>query len=533
MSKIAVYLNEHILGEVSSAKSLRKKFSTDGSVLTIAPDIVAFPKVTNDIRKIARFTWQLAEKGHVVPITVRGFGGDSSGAAIGKGVLIDTSTHLNQIIQVGVKDKLVHVQPGISLEAVNTVLKWQGMTLPGALSHTDKAVSIGGAIATDSLGTNGSVSDNIDRLEVVLANGDVIETGKISHREVRRKLGLQTFEGEIYRKLEGLLEDNAELIKQLADDPVRDNTGYKRISEIRAKDGSFNLTPLFIAAQGTLGIISEAVLKTSFYAQGETHAVVTVDSLQTARDLSERIIELNPDELTIFDGELFRRATKQGAKFDVLGAVDQVGAVVYVRFNDFKDRKQHQKLKKLRKLLQKMSLGMIDSSERDPQDFKKVTGVVQALQYGASDEHTAIPLLNGATIPYNRREEFEIAMGELSSKHHLELPVVLNAYAGTYDIYPILKLDTVSDKQKLFKLLTDYATVVDKCGGAFVSDGAEGRLKSTAAWSVLDEESAQLYEQVRKIFDPFGTLNPGVKQSNDLRSLVAALRSSYDTASSI
>ena len=66
-----------------------------------------------------------------------------------------------------------------------------------------------------------------------------------------------------------------------------------------------------------------------------------------------------------------------------------------------------------------------------------------------------------------------------------------------------------------------------------MSDGAEGRLKSAAAWAVLDSDYVALYEQIRKIFDPFGTLNAGVKEKNELRSLVAALRSSYDTASTI
>lgn len=531
MSKIAVYLNEHILGEVSSAKSLRKKFSTDGSVLTITPEIVAFPKVTNDIRKIARFTWQLAEKGHVVPMTIRGFGGDTTGAAIGKGIVIDTTAHLHEIIQVGTRDKLVHVQPGAALESVNNVLKWQGMILPGAVSHENRQVTVGGAIATDSVGVNGSVADAIDRLEVVLANGDVIETGKISRREVSKKLGLQTFEGEIYRKLEGLLEDNDELIKQIAADEVRDNTGYKRIAEIRDKDGSFNLTPLFIGSQGTLGIVSEVVLRTGFYSQESTHAVVVADSIQTARDLADRVAELRPDELTIYDGALFRRAAKQGTKFGLLGSVDQVGAVVYIRFNDFKARVQSQKLKKLRKLLSKIHMGMIDSTERDPQDFKSITGIVQTIGFGASDEHVAIPLINGAAIPSNRQEEFEIALGELATKHHVELPVIMYGMTGIYDIYPILKLDSVGDKQKLFKLMADYAVIVDRCGGSFTSDGAEGRLKANAAWSVLEDSHADLYEQVRKIFDPFGTLNPGVKQKGDLRTLVAALRSSYDTAS--
>ena len=238
MNKIAVYLSQHLSGEVSSAQSLRKLYSTDGSVLSIPPEIVAFPRVTNDIRKIARFTWQLAEKGHVVSITTRGFGGDPTGAAIGKGIVMDVSKHLNNVIEVAVKDKLVHVQPGASLASIENTLKWQGLLLPGAHTNSLRDISIGGAIASDTLGTDGRVADSIKKLEVVLANGDILETGKMSRRDVSKKLGLQTFEGEIYRKIEGLLEDNEELIKEIAADTTRDNTGYKRIAEVRAKDGS-------------------------------------------------------------------------------------------------------------------------------------------------------------------------------------------------------------------------------------------------------------------------------------------------------
>jgi FAD/FMN-containing dehydrogenase len=117
---------------------------------------------------------------------------------------------------------------------------------------------------------------------------------------------------------------------------------------------------------------------------------------------------------------------------------------------------------------------------------------------------------------------------ELAAKHHIELPTRMNVLTGTVYAYPTLKLDVVSEKQKLFRLLNDYAALVDRSNGAFVSDGAEGRLKSNAAWSVFADNEAQLYEQLRAIFDPFGTLNPGVKQKNDIRSLVSALRSSYD-----
>lgn len=531
MNKIAVYLSQHLSGEVSSAQSLRKLYSTDGSILSIPPEIIAFPRVTNDVRKITRFTWQLAEKGHIVGVTARGYGGDPTGAAIGKGIVVDLSRQLNRIIEIASKDKLIHVQPGASLAVIEDTLKWQGLMLPGTLHRGLRHISIGGAIANDTLGDNGRVADSIKKLEVVLANGDILETGKLSKRDVSKKLGLQTFEGEIYRKLEGLIEDNEELIKQIGADTTRDNTGYKRIAEVRSKDGSFNLTPLFIGSQGTLGIISEIVLKTDFYAVDETIAVIVAESVQSARDLSDRLIELEPTELRVIDGELLRRAAKNGSSFSVLGSVEQTGAIVYMRFNDFSVRAQDHKLKKLKKLLKKINMTSIDSTERDPDDFRPITGLAQTLQLGSSDDHIAMPLINGVSIPANRAEEFENAVAELATKHHLELPLELDILAGTYNTYPLLKLDSVADKQKIFKLITDYAVLVDKCGGAFTADGAEGRLKANASWAVVDEAHAHLYEQVRAIFDPFGTLNPGVKQKNDLRSLVGSLRSSYDITS--
>lgn len=531
MNKIAVYLNQHLLGEVTSAKSLRKLYATDGSILSIDPEIVAFPRVTNDIRKVARFTWQLAEKGHTLGVTVRGFGGDVTGAAIGKGIIVDTSKQLNSIIEVATKDKLVHVQPGAALSQVEEALRWQGLTVPGAFHRGMHRISVGGAIANDSMGVGGNISDSIKRLEVVLANGDVIETGRMSRRDINKKLGLQTFEGEIYRKLEGLLEDNEELIKKIAADTIRDNTGYKRIAEVKDKDGSFDLTPLFIGSQGTLGIISEAVLKADFLALNEIHAVVTTDSAQTARDLSERLVELQPAELTVIDGALLRRAAENGSQFPLLGSVEQLGAVVYIRFNDFKEHSQQKKLKKLRKMLAKTNMGVIDSTEREIEDFRAITVIGQILQLGGTDTSVSIPLIDGASVPSNRCEEFETALKELGDKHHIELPTEFNVLTCTYTLYPILKLDSVGDKQKIFKLLTDYAALIDRTGGAFTADGAEGRVKAPAAWSILEDDHARLYEQVRQIFDPFGTLNPGVKQKIELRSLVAALRSSYDASS--
>ena len=95
----------------------------------------------------------------------------------------------------------------------------------------------------------------------MLANGEVIETGRLSKRELSKKLGLATFEGEIYRSVDTLLEEQHELVEQLERNVVKNNAGYNLL-DVKRRDGSLDLTPLFTGSQGTLGIITEAILDT-------------------------------------------------------------------------------------------------------------------------------------------------------------------------------------------------------------------------------------------------------------------------------
>ena len=297
---------------------------------------------------------------------------------------------------------------------------------------------------------------------------------------------------------------------------------------IRGKDGSFDLTPLFIGSQGTLGIISEAVLKADFYSQDRTVAVAVVEDAALARDIADRLLELGPQTLRAIDGELFRRAAKLGAQAGLLGSVESIGTVIYVEFNDFSERAQANKLKKMRKLMVKLGVGMVDSSDHQLPEFDAVRSIADSLLYAENDDTVPVPIIDGSFIPSGRREEFSVALDELAAKHHVTLPIVANVLTGTLSVYPVFKLDVVGDKQKLFRLLAEYAELVTKCGGAFVSDGAEGRLKANAAWSLLEEGEVAVYAQLRAIFDPFNTLNPDVKQKNDVRHLVSSLRTTYD-----
>lgn len=526
MNKIAAYLNEHVSGEVSSLRALRRDYSVDGSILSITPEIVLFPALTNDIRKTARFSWQMAEKGHVLPLTIRGGGTDTTGAAIGKGIVIDISKYLNSILHIAAKERIIHLQAGAKINVVNEVLQWHGLDIGTTLLGNTNA-TIGGWLGTDASSGDKSLLSKIDRLEVILANGDVIETGKMSRREVNRKQGLQTLEGEIYRKLDGILEDNADSIASLAGS--KNSAGYAGISRIKAKDGSIDLTPLFIGTQGTLGIISEVVLKADFFNKDEELIVAQLVSKELAGDIVDQLRKLDPSILELLDGELFDLAEQMGNKYPALDGDSSVGSgsVVVIGFNDYSDRARHRKVKKAVKILKKHDITFKSSIDDQFDELEQVRRVVPAIRSGLSDTESIVPVIDGAMVPDDRREEFIQAVSDIADRVHVILPTRTDILTGAVDVYPILHLGEVSDKQKIFRLLKEYSQLVDSLGGAFIGNLPEGRLRANTAWELLDDQTKELFSQVKNVFDPFGILNPDVKQPNDLKQLVSSIKSSH------
>ena len=85
MNKLAHYLQEHLRGEVIVSSSALDRYARDASIFEQTPSLVAYPMDESDVRKTARFAWQLAERGRIIPITARGGGSDFTGGAIGPG----------------------------------------------------------------------------------------------------------------------------------------------------------------------------------------------------------------------------------------------------------------------------------------------------------------------------------------------------------------------------------------------------------------------------------------------------------------
>lgn len=524
MNKIAHYLNTHMIGEVVTNAAVRAAYATDGSALMQAPEMVAFPRATSDIRKAARFAWQLAEKGHSLPLVARGAGTDTSGGAIGSGLVLATATHMDQVFEYDAKQKLVRLQPGVTVASLRNALGLHGTAVP-ELRWEHSRATVGGVLASSR-----HAADCVDQLEVVLASGDVLQTRRLSKRELAKMKGKTGFEADIYRAIDALIEDNQQLIDELRTEDERlEHEGYAGIEQVKDRDGSLDLTPLFLGTQGTLGIISEMILQADFVNQSPTLVVASFSSTAQAHDAVDIMEDIDVTTVEYVDASFLEAAAKAGKTFgfydEANEAVGTVAATLIVTINDFSDRVRAKKLKKLLSRLKPLAPHLTITEDLANSDLRALGSVTYWALNPDQGEFSAPPMLDGLYVPTERFEDFSRNLEELGKKHHVTLTLYGRPLDELWYVRPILRMATVGDKQKLLKLSAELLTLVDKYKGSAFGAGGEGRF----AAALRDETGAyaELYRKVKETFDPHGILNPGVKQHSDVRELAKQLRSTF------
>lgn len=535
MNKIASYLQSHLSGEVLDSAAVRDYFSTDASVLQLKPALVIYPRSTNDVRKVTRFSWQLAEKGHTLPITARGSGTDQTGAAIGKGAVLVFPAHMNKVLELDSQQKLVRVQPGVNFMALQEILNTHGLFLP-PFPASYKYSTIGGAIANNSAGEKslkyGAMVQWVDKLEVVLANGELIQTGRLGRKEVEKKKGLTTLEGELYRTVDAIEAEHGELLDGYYGRLLvsKDSVGYN-LRDVRRKDGSIDLTPLFVGSQGTLGIVTEAILKVEVYQPKMTLVVAGFETLDAAVEAVGPLRDLAPSALEMIDKHLIEFCKKeQDYVFptEVVNGDFVPAAVVFVEFDELADRTRRKKAKRAVKLLEGLSQHIVVSNDLEEQE--RLWAARHAAATVVNYDHagkTALPIVDDASVPHDKLHELLGVIYDLFDRHHL--PVAVWGHAGDANLHvqPLLDLSKLSDRQKTLRLMDEYCRAVTALGGSIAAEHNDGRLRAPFVKLQTGDDMLQLFADLKHGFDPYGILNPGVKVGTDAKQLVEMLRKDY------
>ena len=532
MSKIASYLREHIVGEVTEAENVRDFFSTDGGIFTVKPQMVIYPRRTDDIRKVARLSWQLADKGRVLAITPRGAGSDQAGAAIGDGILLVFPAHMNKLLELDSKKMQARIQPGINYRNFQDTVKTHGLFLPPYPSSIDFS-TIGGAIANNAAGERtvkyGATKDFVEGVEVVLANGELIETKRLSKRELSHKKGLNTFEGEIYRAIDGLITDNWNLIQLEKKDVSKNTVGYN-LHDVKDAKGSFDLTPLFVGSQGTLGIVTEARIRLVQNNMKRTLMVAGFSSIHDADSVIEDILKQKPAALEVVDNNLLNFIEEHNPN-QLKGLLEPPfpKIILLIEFDDSGKGVQSRKMKKVAKIVKKVTDDFQITDDYDErEELWKIRHSAAALVAHTEGTKKALPIIEDGIVPADKFPAFVDGVYKMFEKYGLRSAVWGHAGNANLHMQPFLDLSQLGDRQKVFKIMDEYYDMVLKLGGSTAGEHNDGRLRAPYLPKVYGEEIYKLFEATKKIFDPKNILNPGVKIGVTREDQVAALRREYN-----
>ncbi|MBQ3352959.1 FAD-binding oxidoreductase [Candidatus Saccharibacteria bacterium] len=505
MGKIAKYLNQLIVGNVFDTPEILEEYSTDRSALKVKPKFVAFPESTDDIRKLMKFFNQLAVKEIPVSVTARGSGLDEGGADLSSGVVVSTE-RLNRMLEIDPRERLVRVQSGITLKELNTALSVSGLTIP--IDGRDNE-TIGGLISncpTDECsGKYGGIYNYVERIEVILANGDCLQTNRFKKYAVAKKAVEKSVEGDIYRKISKVIKEKERVISDL--EKGRNLAGYPMIGEAKIRE-SLDLMPIFFGAQGTLGIISEVILKAVPLKPASKRIVATFKEIGSAIKFCEMVEPLRPRKLNIYDLKIIMEARESGKNLDGIIKRLEDGYVVFISFDE-KANGNFKKVAAMKDTLPRNVKYIFESADNTTTLDEFENALVNYLRNIKNGER--VPILTDFYLPSWNVSSFVSDLKVLGKKLELDLELFGSFTTSVYSLRPKFNLEDEDFNKKATTFLKAGAYIIDRQSGEIAGGTPEGRLKAVITNDVMPEPERNLYTEIKKIFDPNNILNPDIK----------------------
>ena len=519
MSKITKYLNQLITGNVFDSQDILEAYSVDRSALKITPRLVAFPESTNDIRKIMKFFDQLALKNVRFPVAIRGSGLDETGADLSTGIVISTQK-LNHLEEIDTRERLVRVQTGITLKELNTALSVSGLTLPIKANENETIGSLIANCPTDNYAAKyGGIMSFVERAEIVLTNGECIQTGRQNAHQIAKKASENTLEGKIYAKLAELAKNDPETINKLHNDTTS-SYGYPTIAYAVKKD-TIDLLPLIFSSQGSLGIVSEVILRAEVIPAKPVRMVATFSSLKSTMNFLMETSAMRPLELNIVDLRILKTAEEYGKNLSKITHKLQSGYAVFVSFND-KAVKTNKKLHDCIKNIPTTSSYIVENEDTAPILDEFEHAIDSYLHMPMNGER--VPIVSDFYIPSKNFVAFIKDLNVLQQKLRLDLPIFGSFIASNYSIRPKFKIDDENYEQRFLTFLRAGDLIINRQGGSITGGSPEGRTKAIITNKAILPEEKKLYKEIKAAFDPNNILNPDIKLGADANFTLKHLR---------
>ncbi|GEO09673.1 FAD-binding and (Fe-S)-binding domain-containing protein [Segetibacter aerophilus] len=515
-------LAEKIEGELYFAgterdNAMRMVYSTDASVYQEKPIAVSLPKTVEDIQLLIQFA-----NDHALTIIPRAAGTSLAGQVVGNGMVVDISKYFTAVLEINQDEKWVRVQPGVIRDDLNAMLKPTGLMFGPETSTSNRAM-IGGMIGNNSSGLHsiiwGDTRANLLEVKAFLSDGSEVVFKDLTKEEYQDKCKLQSLEGEVYRSIENMMQDDEKQQAIREGFPKasvkRRNTGYAldSILSMFTSGSSFNISKLIAGSEGTLCFITEAKLRLLDLPPTEK-GVVALHTNTINEALRANLVALKHDcRASELVDDIILEYTKTNIdqsknRFFVEG---EPRAILMVEFFDTTKQGLLAKANALIKELQQEGLGyawplLLGNDTLRAWDLRKA-GL--GLLRNEPGDAQPVNLIEDCAVDVEDLPNYIAEVEALLQKHQVKYSMYAHAGAGEIHVEPMVNLKTTAGKHLFRTILEETAIIVKKYNGSLSGEHGDGRLRGEFISFIMGEKNFALFHEIKQLFDRKGIFNRG------------------------
>jgi FAD/FMN-containing dehydrogenase len=534
---IKTELEKIFKGELDTADATREFYSHDASLFELKPQIIGFPKDADDIKATVAFVNEHKLAHPELNITPRSRGTDMSGAAIGESIILDISQYMNKLHEV--TSTTAHVQPGMLYREFDVETTKLGSMLPSYPASRDLA-SVGGMVGNNSGGEKslqyGKTDLFVTELSVVLSDGNEYVMKPLDRTELNAKMSQDDFEGHLYRQTFELLDGQYDEIQAAAPKVSKDSTGYHLWNVWNRETGIFDLTKLFVGAQGTLGITTDIRFR---LVPKPAHSGTLVCYMRTIDELGEvipAVLAHKPATFESFDDNtlwlsfkfFFAFLAKLGLwrwlKLAIQLIPDGIMLVkgvpqliLLIEFTGETVDEVKYKIHTAKQDLKRFNFTYMeeDETEAKAQKFWLMRREsFNLLRSKVKDKHTA-PFIDDLIVPPARLTEFLPQLRDIIKKYNLLATIAGHMGDGNFHVIPLMKIEDPKERAKFEPAMKEVNTLVIQYGGSVSGEHNDGMVRGPWLEQMYGPTVLGYMREIKALYDPQNIFNPHKKTDAD------------------
>jgi len=530
--RIAEDLLGQVQGDVLCDDLNTQLYATDASAYEIRPLAVVRPRVTADVVATVQYA---AEQG--LPIHARGAGSGLAGGALGRGIVVDFSRYMRRIVSLD--GNLATVQPGVVLADLNRTLASKKRIF-GPDPAMAQVTTMGGVLSVDASGSHwpwyGSARRHIRRLKAVLADGQTVE---FTSRNATERDGRPVDAGAATRTRE-LQSSVAELVRRRRDviDAHRskaavDTSGYALgwvAGREAGRDEEIDLAQLLIGSEGTLALVTEATVATQPIPPERNSMLLIFESLDKAARAVEELLPLMPAACDLMDRRHLSLAREMDVRYELMLPTAAEAVLLVEHYAEDADELQNKMERTVDVVRDELNLAAGVYVAEDADDAQLLWNLARRFVptlHRMKGARRAVTGIEDIAIPPAALPVFLRHLQDTLKRQQVTASLFGHAGHGQLHIRPLLNLANREDVRRLEMLTSELYEKVWLLGGTISGEHGDG-LSRTPFLTRQHGPLVNVFRELKRLFDPQGTLNPGkivptagARMSHDMRRVTA------------